>query len=464
MTATPRFIAAYHAPFRDLSSPTGEPTKATFVFTQRILNLIADRKPEYLAMVIDSGDETVFRKEFFPQYKANRPSRPDDFLPQEQRIFRLVADAGIPIFVSPGFEADDIIATMAKRLTGQDFEVFIVSNDKDLRQILDDCTRMYDPYDGSVTDPASMEAKHGYRPDQAIEVQTLIGDATDNVPGIPGVGPKTAARLIHKYGTADAVLDHLDELTPKLRENFEKNAAGLAPTRKLVTLKTDVPMDFDPEACRFTGVDIEGLRVHLEECGFVRLLQRLEPQADAAGPVAPPAQTVRPAPVSGQLWGTMTGGARMPGPGVAAEKQRARPPVTATSGRFEESLFPMMMGGGDESGSGDARAATASDCRYELVQTAEQFAAFVDQLKTQKRFAFDTETDALGPMNSELVGMSFSWEAGTGYYVPICGPEGSGCCRAPMCSIRSARSWRTPTLPRSGTTSSTICSPCGWLV
>src|SRR3954467_10867662 len=107
---------AYFAPFRDLTGPNGEPTKATFVFTQMLLNLIEQRKPDYLAMVIDSGDETVFRKEFFPEYKANRASRPDDFLPQEERILRVVKDAGVPIYAKPGFEADDLLATMAEQL------------------------------------------------------------------------------------------------------------------------------------------------------------------------------------------------------------------------------------------------------------------------------------------------------------------------------------------------------------
>src|SRR5947209_14606856 len=139
---------AYFAPFRDLSSASGEPTKATFVFTQRLLNLIQERKPDYLAMVIDSGDETVFRKAILPEYKANRQARPDDFLPQEQRILRIVRDAGIPVFAKAGFEADDLIATLAKRLCGQGYETLVVSNDKDLRQILNDCTKMYDPYDG----------------------------------------------------------------------------------------------------------------------------------------------------------------------------------------------------------------------------------------------------------------------------------------------------------------------------
>src|SRR3954463_6162460 len=116
---------AYFAPFRDLSSPSGEPTKATFVFTQRLLNLIAERKPDYLAMVIDHGDETVFRKEILPEYKATRQSRPDDFFPQEKRILEIVKDAGVPIFSKAGFEADDLIATMAKQLCEQDYEIFL---------------------------------------------------------------------------------------------------------------------------------------------------------------------------------------------------------------------------------------------------------------------------------------------------------------------------------------------------
>src|ERR1700690_616611 len=118
---------AYYAPFRDLTSPTGEPTRATFVFTQMLMNLVAQRKPDYLCMVIDSSDETVFRKEIYPDYKANRKAPPDDFHPQAERILQIVRDAGVPIFVKPGLEADDLIATFARRLGGQDFEVFAVS-------------------------------------------------------------------------------------------------------------------------------------------------------------------------------------------------------------------------------------------------------------------------------------------------------------------------------------------------
>src|SRR5687767_5222733 len=175
---------AYFAPFRDLTSPSGEPTKATFVFTQMLLNLIQQRKPDYLAMVIDAGDETVFRKEIFPEYKANRLARPDDFGPQEQRILQIVRDAGIPIFVKPGYEADDLIATMARRLCDKGYEIILVSKDKDLRQLLNDCTKMYDVQGDVFIDVAKMVQDCGYTPRQAIDIQALTGDAIDNVPGI----------------------------------------------------------------------------------------------------------------------------------------------------------------------------------------------------------------------------------------------------------------------------------------
>jgi len=364
---------AYFAPFRDLTSRTGEPTKATFVFTQMLLNLIELRKPDYLAMVIDSGDETVFRKVIYPEYKANRQSRPEDFLPQEERILRLVRDAGIPIFAKAGFEADDLIATMAKRLADRGFDTFLVSKDKDLRQVLTDSIHMYDVQSNDVMDLAAMEKKCGYTPAEAIEIQTLMGDSTDNVPGIPGVGEKTALKLIKQYKTADAVLHHLDDLKPKMRENFEKFADRLPLSRQLVTLKDDVEFEFDAEVCRYNGLNQPALRTHLIELGFEHLLKKLAP-----------------------------------------EPVKAPPPRRQEAGLFD-AFDPQPESG----------VATGAECKYQLVQTEAQLQEFLGELRKQPRFAFDTETDALGAMNCGLVGMSFSWEKATGYYVPICGPSGS---------------------------------------
>ena len=385
---------AYFAPFRDLSSPSGEPTKATFVFTQMLLNLIDQRKPDYLAMVIDSGDESVFRKEIYPDYKSTRTPPPDDFHPQERRILEIVRDAGVPIFAKPGYEADDLIATIARELCEEDFEIFLVSKDKDLRQILTPCVHMYDPQTDEVIDEKKLEEKVGYSPREAVEVQTLMGDAIDNVPGIPGVGEKTAAKLIRKYGTAEAVLQHLDELTPKMRENFQKFGDRLPVARQLVTLKTDVEFEFDPQTCKFTGLSQEGLKKHLRECGFTSLLKRLGD--DGAG-IAPQA------------------------------------PTRAKYQRFQEGLFGPM--GDDRQAAGNARAElpppqTSADHEYSCADTDEKFESFLTQLKKQKRFAFDTETVSLGAMEHPLVGMSFSWKEGTGFYVPIKGPAG---CRLVDC-------------------------------
>jgi DNA polymerase-1 len=414
---------AYFAPFRDLNSPiTGEPTKATFVFTQVLLNLVEQRKPDYLCMVIDSGDETVFRKEFFPQYKANRQAPPDDFHPQEQRILQIVKDAGVPIFAKPGYEADDLIATMARELCEQDFEVYLVSKDKDLRQLLTPCVHMYDVQNEEVIDEKTLEEKVGYGPREAIEVQTLMGDAIDNVPGIPGVGEKTAAKLIKKYGSADAILKHLDELTPKLRENFEKHGPNIPLARRLVTLKNDVEFDFEPETCRFAGLNPHALKQHFELLGFRNLLARLdlsEPEKNRDGDGF---RSAAPSAAQPETAETKTG----TGTVVSPPSGRIKPAAKYQPLAPEESLFGDVskpLSGTQPSGA-NGGPLTCSDCKYILVNTDEAFADFIANLKKQTRFAFDTETDELGAMQGSLVGMSFSWEPAVAYYVPVKGPPG----------------------------------------
>ena len=232
----------YYAPFRELSSPAGEPTKATFVFSQMLLTLVRERRPTHLVVVLDVGGVPVFREQIFAEYKANRQPPPEDLAPQEERIMQVVAAAGIPILRLPGYEADDVIATLCEQARGRDIDVFLVSRDKDLEQLLSDRVRMYDPGRNEVIDVERLIREKGYGPAQAIEVQTLTGDGVDNVPGVKGIGPKTAARLIAKYGTAEAVVRHADELTPAQRANVLAFAPRLAITRQLVTLRRDVPL------------------------------------------------------------------------------------------------------------------------------------------------------------------------------------------------------------------------------
>jgi DNA polymerase-1 len=396
-----QIFRAYFAPFRDLSSPSGEPTKATYVFTQWLLNLLEKRKPHYLAMTIDMGDEHVFRKEIFPDYKAHREAPPADFLPQAERILKIVGDVGIPIFAKKGFEADDLIATMVYQLRDKGFDTVIVSKDKDLRQLLDASTRLYDVQNDVFMDVARMQTELGYTPRQAIDVQTLMGDSIDNVPGIPGVGEKTAAKLIATYGSVDGILQNVEKLTPKMKENFQKYADRLPIARQLVTLKHDVDFEFDPARCQFNGLNVDALKPHLQELGFTNLLKKLSPDNQPAPPPlrAPARKVSSSRPPEMGLFGSMTAG----------EGDNADGQSTTADGQSAPA----------------AEAQNCKDCDYRLVHTPAELAAFLAELKNHKRFAFDTETDALGAMASSLVGLSFSWKQGTGWYVAIAGPQGS---------------------------------------
>jgi DNA polymerase-1 len=353
---------AYYAPFRELTSPGGEPTRATFVFCQMLFNLIRAKKPDYLAMVADVSDKTVFRCEIDPAYKANRQPPPEDLPVQADRIMSIVQALGIPVYRKEGFEADDLMATMAGECAEKDLKVFLVSGDKDLHQLLSDRVALYDPAKDVVLDPSALDKKHGYGPYQALEIQALTGDSTDNVPGVPGVGLKTAVKLIGQYGTAEAVIEHADELTPKLRERVKAYADQLPVTRRLLTLRKDVPFEWSLEACRLDRVNVEAVRPVFDELGFDRLREALDELDD----------------------------------GEASEKVEGAPKRVSGAQRD-----------------------------YYLVDTPGKLEELVERLSACEAFAFDTETTGLNPVDSELVGLSFSWNAGTGYYVPVRGTMGS---------------------------------------
>jgi DNA polymerase-1 len=266
---------AYYAPFGALTAPTGESTRAIHVFLQMLLNLLRDRKPDYLAVALDTSDETVFRKEIDPEYKANRQPPPEDLPPQIDRIVSILELMKVPILRQPRFEADDILATLSERHAGEDVDVFLVSRDKDLDQLLGDHVRMYDPMKDHDIDVSALREEKGYGPDQAIEAQMLIGDSTDNIKGVAGVGPKKAAQLLKQYGSLSAIIAHADELSPKLRENILAFRDRAERVRQLVTLQRDVPLSFDLKEAdihRFTPQAAHGV---LRELGLNRLLERI---------------------------------------------------------------------------------------------------------------------------------------------------------------------------------------------
>ncbi|HNO80494.1 MAG TPA: DNA polymerase I [Phycisphaerae bacterium] len=350
---------SYYAPFRPLTSPTGEPTKAVHVFCSMLFNLLRTRKPDYLVMTLDVSDRTVFRCDIYPEYKAHRDPAPDDLSPQADRIIEIVGAMGIPILRQEGFEADDLMATLAKRVAGDELDVYLVSKDKDLEQVISDHVFLYDPAKDIVLDRAALLENKGYAPEQVIDIQTLSGDSVDNIPGVAGVGPKTAVKLIHKYGTAQAVVEHADELTPKQSENVKAFAEQLPITRQLVTLKDDVEFDFDLAAAKTDSLTFGHAKPTFELLGFNRLTDQLD----------------------------------------------------ELSGATEEQ-GELALGSSETAG------------EYICIDTESALDALAQALARQSVFAIDTETTNINPVAADLAGISVSWEAGKGYYIPI---------RAAMC-------------------------------
>ncbi len=271
-----QIFRAYYAPFGNLSSPSGEPTRATYVFFSMLFKLIMERQPTYWAVALDSPTASASREAVYADYKATRDATPEDLIPQIARITSILEMLEIPVFEMPGYEADDLIASIVERVPHQDLEVYIVSRDKDLEQLIDPRVRLYDPAKDVVITAEALEENKGYRPDQAVEIQSLVGDNVDNIPGITGVGLKTAAKLIAQFGTADAVLEHANELSPKLSQRVTAFADQLPITRKLVTLRRDLEVDLDFDRARFRGLRADRLGAVFDELGFSRLLSTVE--------------------------------------------------------------------------------------------------------------------------------------------------------------------------------------------
>lgn len=279
-----QIFRAYYAPFRELTTPDGRNVKAAYVFTQLVLSLLA-KDPDYFGVAFDVSDETTFRKDEYVEYKEHRERTPEDLGAQIGMVKDVLRRMGVPLYEVPGYEADDVIATIAERLP-EDVELRIVSKDKDLHQILNDRVALYDPKDGSLLYGPDLPEAKGYTAEQAVEVQTLTGDPTDNIPGVAGIGTRTAAKLIAKYGSADAVLAHAEEQTPKRRENLLAAAELIPVTRRLVTLRRDAPVEFELPGCARPRPTRETMRETFENLGFRSFLDGLPGEAGDAPPPA----------------------------------------------------------------------------------------------------------------------------------------------------------------------------------
>ena len=266
---------AFHA-LPVLTRPDGTPVNAVLGFTNMLLKLLDDLQATHVAVIFDSARES-FRNEIFPEYKANRPDPPDELIPQ----FPLVRDAtrafNVECLERPGFEADDLIATYARRAQADGFDVMIVSSDKDLMQLVSDRVSMFDALKNRRIGPAEVKEKFGVGPEQVVDVQALAGDSTDNVPGVPGIGVKTAAQLIQAYGDLDSLLVRASEIKqPKRRQSLIDFAGQAKLSRELVRLRDDVPMDVTVSELRRQDPDPAQLLAFLEEQGFRSVMAKVQ--------------------------------------------------------------------------------------------------------------------------------------------------------------------------------------------
>jgi DNA polymerase-1 len=272
-----------------MTRPDGTPVNAVYGFTNMLIKLLAETDADAVAVIFDKGAKS-FRNDFYPDYKAHRPPPPEDLIPQFELIREATRAFNLPCIEMENFEADDIIATYARLAREAGIEVTIVSSDKDLMQLVDDKITMLDPMKNLEIGPDQVVEKFGVPPDKVVEVQALAGDSVDNVPGVPGIGVKTAAQLIAEYGDLDTLLERAGEIKqPKRRETLVENAEMARVSRRLVTLEDEVPVEQDLAELSLHEPEPETLRGFLEANGFRSVITRLgdrlgEPGAEPAAP------------------------------------------------------------------------------------------------------------------------------------------------------------------------------------
>jgi len=266
---------AYHA-VRYLTSSKGVPTNAVFGFTQMLLKLIKDYQPKYVGMVFDISRKS-FRTELYPQYKAHRPPPPEDLVPQFALIRDVVRAFGTPVIELENYEADDLIGTLARRFEREGHDVRIITSDKDLMQLVSDRVKIIDTWKNKVIGISEVEERFGVEPGRVIEVMGLSGDTSDNVPGIPGIGEKTAIQLIREFGSIESLLGRIDEVAgEKRRENLREFADQARLSRRLVTLDFDAPIDIKLEDITWNGPNAELITPLFKELEFTRLLSGID--------------------------------------------------------------------------------------------------------------------------------------------------------------------------------------------
>ena len=374
----------------------GLDTSAILGFTNSLLDVIKRERPDHLAVCFDKGGSTD-RVEIFPEYKANRDETPEGIKVAVPYIYKLLEAMHIPVIVKEGYEADDIIGTLAKKAEGEGYQTYMVTPDKDFAQLVSDNIFMYRPmFGGGYETWGVPEVKAKFEvedPKQVIDFLGMKGDAVDNIPGLPGVGDKTAKKFIKLYGSMEGLINNVHELKGKMKEKVEANAELGLLSKKLATILLDVPVEFDANSFELDTPNFEQVDAIFQDLEFRRL-------ADNFKKIFSPnnAATIENSPA------TIT-------PPTSSKK------IQAGSGQF--SLFDDPNPEQPTQETLKRQSITSVPHYYQYIDSELAMTLFLNQLMQQESVCFDTETTGLDPLTAKLVGIAFSWEKHKGFYIPF---------------------------------------------
>ena len=349
---------AYHA-VPPLSNPKGEPTNAIYGVSNMLRKLINDYPTEYFTVVFDAPGKT-FRNEIYDQYKAHRPPMPDDLRVQIEPLHQLIKAMGLPLIMESGVEADDVLGALAQHAAQQGFKVIISTGDKDMAQLVTEQIILENTMSNTRMDRQGVIDKFGVAPEQIIDYLALMGDTSDNIPGVPKVGPKTAAKWLEQYQTLENLVANADKITGKIGENLRASLDQLPLAKQLTTIKTDLNLPYGMADLKKQTIDTEALKEILIQLGFSSWVKTLDNQSSPATQDASSA--------------------------------------TAPSTEAKPTIIPGT---------------------YETILTQEHFEKWLAELNNAELFAFDTETTSLDYCKAEIVGVSFAVVAGKAAYLPL---------------------------------------------
>ena len=387
---------AFHA-LPPLSNSRGEPTGAIHGVLNMLVKFVKEYQPKRIAVVFDAPGKT-FRDELFAEYKAHRPPMPNDLRAQIEPLLTILAAQGLPILRENGVEADDVIGTLACRSAREGHTVLISTGDKDMAQLVDGSITLINTMSNSTLDRAGVKAKFDVYPEQIIDYLALVGDSSDNIPGIEKVGPKTAAKWLGQYGTVDNLIVHAAEISGKVGENLRAGLATLELSRKLATIRTNIEVPLSSDQLIPGAPDVEKLRELYTHYELKMLLRQLEGEAGGSGAAG-----------GAGVGGAGATGATSGGTGAASTQSDV---ALAAGGTAADAAAGSV-------GAPVKHPLAAIERRYETITTWPELERWIALLNKADLFAFDTETTDLDYMKAEIVGVSFCIEPGLAAYIPV---------------------------------------------